>query len=114
MGDGFTCTQSHNSELNWELAHPEALSLKFCLLIVWRLRERVICVCVCVLCLHTQGLGVCVCVGENWQLLLCVGECKDYFGANFWSAGTASMQHLPHTANPTQQKNVICCLFYRS
>lgn len=33
------------------------------------------------LCLCTQGLGVCG--GGNWQLLLCVGECKDYFGVNF-------------------------------
>lgn len=71
MGDGFTCTQSHDSELNWELAHPEALSLKFCLLIVWRLRERVIfvCVCVCVMFAHTGVRRVCR--GKLAALTLC-------------------------------------------
>lgn len=64
----LVCSHSPTG-LNWELARPEALlSLTFCLLIVWRLRERVIYffflpayVCVC-LCLCTQGLGVCECV----------------------------------------------------
>lgn len=59
---------------------------------------------------------VSVCRGGNWQLLLCVGECKDYFGVNFWSVGTGSIHTTSptHTAKPTQQKSVICHLFYRS
>lgn len=47
----------------------------------------------------------------NWQLLLCVGEHKDYFRANFWIflllfllAPCVHIHSLPHAAMPTQQK----------
>lgn len=48
-------------------------------------------------------MGVGVCYG-NWQLLLCVGECKDYFGVNFLCVGITNTWPLPriaktHTAN---------------
>ncbi len=59
------------------------------------MRDQFFVVVLCV-CLRTQGLGVRVCGEGNWQLLLCVGECKDYFGVNFWSVGTSSTHSPTH------------------
>lgn len=54
-------------------------------------------------CVEAGWVGVGVCWG-NWQLLLCVGECKDYFGVNFPCVGITNTWPLPriaktHTAN---------------
>lgn len=61
-------------------------------------------VCVRVFALvYMDSVRVCVCLCRgNWLLLLCVGECKDYFGVNFWSVCTATIQTLPHTAELAQ------------
>lgn len=56
-------------------------------------------------------MSVGVCEG-NWQLLLCVGECKDYSGVNVYSVGLTGIWPLPRLAQAhnTVLTNVLCAV----